>query len=325
MTEEKITVTKQCTVIGWIGAILVRLIVPGWVFYGALTKTLSAAPDSLPPIMYKAGDFIGFSDRFTLLAVLVSIEYFFVGLMLFGPKVARRAAIVILSIFIAVLSIEMFVFGHYDSCGCFGEDSLSPVTMFSIDLALLIGIALCKPRASQCGLNKGNRSAICMSIFFVVALIFTYTMVMSKKPINSNNSTLLVGEYWYPEDIGDWIGKDIRDLELFSSVQEWPRNIRDGKQYVIFYSLTCDHCEALLYAHFEFPQTPTTLVAIPETTEGFDEDNAFNNPCVDCSKTKLLVGPNWTIGTPLVVAIEDGIVKCANENEDYEAPACLIW
>ncbi len=323
MTDTKSSAQKRL-VLGWIGAILVRLIVPGWVFYGALTKTLSAAPDSLPPIMYKAGDLIGFSDRFFLLAVLVSIEFIFVGIMLFGPKVARRAAIVILSIFISVLSIEMFVFGHYDSCGCFGEDSLSPVTMFSIDLALLIGVALCRPRASKCGLNKGNRSAICMSIFFVVALIFTYTTVMSKKPTDTKTATLPVGEYWYPENIGDWTGKDVDDLELFNSVQEWPRDIRDGKQYVIFYSLTCDHCEELLFAHFEFPQTPTTLVAIPESSEGFDYDNAFYNPCDSCAKAELIVGPNWTIGTPLVVALENGIVLCATENENAEAPACLI-
>jgi hypothetical protein len=111
---------------------------------------------------------------------------------------------------------------------------------------------------------------------------------------------------------------------LFGWVKEWPIDIRDGKQYIIFYSLTCDHCETLLWSHFEFPEFPTTLVAIPQSTDGFNYDGAFDNPCYDCKTTELRIGADWIIGTPLVVALENGIVLCATENEDYEAPACLI-
>jgi hypothetical protein len=93
---------------------------------------------------------------------------------------------------------------------------------------------------------------------------------------------------------------------------------------VIFYSLTCDHCEALLWEYFEFLTVPTTLVAIPQSTDGFNYDGAFENPCMDCDTTELLIGTDWIIGTPLLVAIDNGIVKCATENENYEAPACLV-
>ena len=103
------------------------------------------------------------------------------------------------------------------------------------------------------------------------------------------------------------------------------QDLHVGKQYVVFYSLTCDHCEALMYAYFEFPTIPTTLVAIPQSTAGFNYDGAFENPCFDCNKTELKVGPDWIIGSPLVVALENGVIRCVTENEDYEAPACLIW
>ena len=64
---------------------------------------------------------------------------------------------------------------------------------------------------------------------------------------------------------------------------------------------------------------------IPQSVDGFNFDGAFDNPCHDCDTTELQVGTDWIIGSPLVIAIEQGIVKCATENEDYEAPACLIW
>ena len=151
---------------------------------------------------------------------------------------------------------------------------------------------------------------------------------MSKKPTivpNGNNGQPSLPSSWYPKNIGGWVGKSVEEIDLFSWVNEWPHDIKDGKQYVIFYSLTCDHCEALFYNHFEFPTTPTTLVAIPESTEGFNYDGAFENPCFDCAKTELPIGPDWIIGTPLVVAIENSIVKCVTENEEHEAPVCLIW
>ena len=215
----------------------------------------------------------------------------------------------------------MFVYGNYESCGCFGENSLAPTTMFAIDFALLLGIFIFKPRKNKYALNKGKRSAILITIFILATWTYTFSSIMSKKPMISAS----LPSSWYPKNIGGWVGKSVEEIDLFSWVNEWPHDIKDGKQYVIFYSLTCDHCEALFYNHFEFQTTPTTLVAVPESTEGFNYDGAFENPCFDCAKTELSIGPDWNIGTPLVVAIENSIVKCATENEEHEAPVCLIW
>ena len=54
-------------------------------------------------------------------------------------------------------------------------------------------------------------------------------------------------------------------------------------------------------------------------------ESGFDNPCFDCDETELPIGVDWIIGTPLVVAIENGIIKCAVENEEAETPICLIW
>lgn len=326
MTEITSPAPKQSAVCGWFGSLLIRLFVPAWIMFGAISKVQGATPKSLPRSILDAGGVFGFKDHFLLLALLVAIEFFFIGIMFFVPKLARIAAIIILSIFLVVLCVEMFVYGNYESCGCFGEKSLAPTTMFAIDFGLLLGIVIFKPRKTKCGLNKGNRAVIGASIFIILAWLYTFNGIMYKSAtLNPNSNGTTLPKSWYPEDIHSWIGTSVDDIDLFSWVNEWPNNIHTGKQYVIFYSLTCDHCEALFYAHFEFPKYPTTLVAIPESTEGFNYDGSFENPCFDCAKTELPIGPDWIIGTPLVVAIENGIVKCATENEEYEAPACLIW
>jgi hypothetical protein len=324
MSETNSTAPKQSVFIGWLGALLVRLFVPAWIIFGAYSKLQGATPKSLPRSILDAGGVIGFQDHYLLLAILVAIEFVFIGFMLFSHKLARIAAVSILSIFLVVLGVEMFAYGNYESCGCFGEKSLAPTTMFAIDFALLLGVVIFKPRTRECALNKKSCSVILITLFVIATWTYTFSSIMSKKPDSSNGQSSLPSS-WYPQNIHSWIGKSVDDIELFSWVTKWPHDIHDGKQYIIFYSLTCDHCEALLYSHFEFPTTPTTLVAIPESTEEFNYDGAFENPCFDCYKTELPVGPDWIVGTPLVVAIENGIVKCATENEDYEAPTCLMW
>ena len=329
MTETKTASLKQHFLIGWSGVLLVRLIVPAWILFGAVHKTIGGTPKSLPRSILDGGGILGFQNHHILLAVLVCVEFFFVGIMLFTPKFARLAAMVILSTFLIVLSIEMFGYGNFESCGCFGEKSLSPVTMFAIDFALLFGIAFLRPRIGTLHTNKGTLAPIAAALFILLAWMFTVNSILfSEKNDNGNNADPqlpALPSSWYPRHLSDWIGKSVDDIDLFTWVKEWPREIHSGKQYVIFYSLTCDHCEALFYAYFEFPTIPTTLVAVPESTDGFNYDGAFENPCDDCDKAELRIGTDWIIGTPLLVAIENGIVKCAVENEDYEVPVCLIW
>ena len=328
MIESNTPALRPSIVIGWIGAVLIRLVVPAWIIFGALQKATGGTPKSLPRSILDAGSTLGVTDHFLLLATLVSIEFVFVAFMLFSPKLAKPAGIVMLGTFLVVLCVEMFGYGNYESCGCFGEKSLSPMAMFAIDFTLLLGIIFIPQRKSTCSRNCWNWRLVLVPTFALLATLFTFTTVMGNKPSDStsteNPSLPPLPASWYPQNISNWLDKPVDEIPLFDWVKEWPTDIRQGKQYIIFYSLTCDHCEALLWEYFEFPAFPTTLVAIPQSTDGFNYDGAFDNPCQDCQKTELRIGVDWIIGAPLVVALENGIVKCATENEEYEAPACLI-
>ncbi len=316
--------TKWRVMIGWTGALLVRLIVPGWILFGAMTKVRGATPKSLPRSILDAGEAIGFTDHFLLLSVLISIEFFFIGIMLFIPKLARKSAIFMLSIFLLVLCVE--IYNGAVSCGCLGEYSLDPKMMFAIDFALLLGIVLCTPRSSRCALNRKNRGPILACMFIAIAWTYTFVSIQNAKNSGSSITEGNLPASWYPRDLSSWAGRSINDIDVFSFVESWPHDLSEGKQYVIFYGRNCDHCEELLFVHFEFDlRAPTTLVAIPESIDGFIGEGGFDNPCFDCDVTELPIGVDWIIGTPLVVAIENGIIKCAVENEEAETPICLIW
>ncbi|MBI68930.1 MAG: hypothetical protein CMJ38_08895 [Phycisphaerae bacterium] len=324
MTEQESSASQSVSM--RFGAWLTQFIVPLWVFFGAFSKANGATAKSLPRSILDAGGIIGIKDHYIWLLVLLIIEFIFVGVMFFMPKLARSAATLLLSTFLLVLLVEMFGYGNYESCGCLGEHSLSPMMMFAIDFLLLLGIIIFKPKPMTCTLTNCKMGFVSFVIFIAITTWYSADRILTERNSSSGEvTTLNLPNSWYPQDLGSWDGKSVDDIELFSWV-EWPEDIRVGKQYVIFYGMACDHCEELLYMHFEFDvQFPTTLVAIPESKDEFNEDGAFDNPCFDCIKTRLPLGVDWIIGTPMVIALEDGIVRCAIESEESEYPACLIW
>ena len=131
---------------------------------------------------------------------------------------------------------------------------------------------------------------------------------------------------WYELDMSDWVGKNVRDIDLVQYTRGLPDNLEEGEQYLIFYSRTCDHCHMLLDFEFGFGvPVPTTLVAVPESAEGFAADGVMDNPCLDCQEAELPTGVNWIMTPPVVLAIRDGEVICVKETEDAEAPECLVF
>ena len=70
---------------------------------------------------------------------------------------------------------------------------------------------------------------------------------------------------------------------------------------------------------------PTTLIAIPERTDGFNTEGELENPCIDCAEMELPVGVDWLMTPPIVVAVDEGRVVCAQEAEDTFDPQCLPW
>ena len=130
-------------------------------------------------------------------------------------------------------------------------------------------------------------------------------------------------EPFYVAEFADSVGKPLSDNAFARLIQTpIPADFLKGRWIVVFFREDCDHCQELLMSYFtgKLP-VRTATIAIPDT----DPEASLGNPCEECAKLTLVKGPNYVIGTPVVLAINDGVVECVVENVDDMAAlqACL--
>ena len=336
MSSEQDT-TSAAGKAGLIGLIVVRFIVPLWVGTGAAIKLAERSPKLLPEHLREAIASAGV-DLHLALAVFIAVEFAAVLAMVLIPRLARPTAVFMLSIFCLVLLIEIFG-GNVTSCGCLGSVSPPPWLMLSIDLALLILVTSLPVRQLRYARDRVCTGIATVLAFIIGVLVFARVLgaasdvrIVVSQPDMAESAdeveapvTLTLPSY-YLLDTSDWAGQSVRDIELVSWISDLPADIDNGQQYLILYSKTCEHCHELLLEHFSFdPPAHTTLVAIPEHADRFAEDGLLENPCLDCGELELPVGVDWVMTPPVVIAIDGGVVQCAQEAEDPYEPACLPW
>ena len=130
-------------------------------------------------------------------------------------------------------------------------------------------------------------------------------------------------EPFYIAEFGNATGKPLATNLLAPLIAGGvPKDFQSGRWIVVFYREDCDHCHELLSTYFTGKLPVRTLaIAIPDA----DPNSILDNPCDECVKVSLIKGPNYVIQTPVVLAIQDGMVECVVENaEDMAAlEACL--
>ena len=128
---------------------------------------------------------------------------------------------------------------------------------------------------------------------------------------------------FYIAEFGDAVGKPLASNALSALITpSVPKDFQSGRWIVVFYREDCDHCHELLGTYFTGKLPVRTLaIAIPDA----DPNSILDNPCDECVKVSLAKGPNYVIQTPVVLAINEGVVECVVENaEDMQAlEACL--
>ena len=130
-------------------------------------------------------------------------------------------------------------------------------------------------------------------------------------------------EPFYIAEFGNAVGKPLADNPFARLISgTLPADFLKGRWIIVFYREDCDHCHEMLMTYFTGKLPVRTLaLAIPDT----DPASALDNPCDECVKMSLVKGPNYVIGTPVVLAIQDGVVECVVDNaEDIAAlEGCL--
>jgi hypothetical protein len=121
-------------------------------------------------------------------------------------------------------------------------------------------------------------------------------------------------EPFYIAEFGNAVGKPLADNPFARLISgTLPADFLKGRWIIVFYREDCDHCHEMLMTYFTGKLPVRTLaIAIPDT----DPAAALDNPCDECVKMSLVKGPNYVIGTPVVLAIQDGVVECVVDNAE---------
>jgi len=311
------------------GLLICRIVVPLWILAGVLLKLSAASPRLLPKEMLLDADRFGLNLKM-LLATLIAIEFAVIAVILFVPRLARATAVFMLACFCVILIRE--IAAGNASCGCLGTNSPSPWVMLAVDGALLLGVILLKPRAMP-KLDGARWPLAVAGVLTVVGGIASFVRitgapaapVVDPVPVQTDGTTsgppklthkpLPSEGYWIESDFDSWLDRHWTEIELFQFMDSAPRDMETGTRYVVFYSLSCDHCEDMFYndlAPDPALAAMVTAVEIPPTNG--PDSNAWTRPETEC---ELMTLPqfDWIVTSPIAIRVEDGIVKCATEGD----------
>jgi hypothetical protein len=305
---------------------LARVVVPLWLLAGAVLKLADGSPAHLPAALIKwlgaLGVDLGFVLRFG-----IGVELTVVGVMWLVPRLARPVGIAMLAAFVPVLAGDLAL--GASSCGCFGAVQIHPGVTLVMDLAFLLGLVLLGRRAPSLAATPTlpTLQVVAAGLWTVASFGIAFALTANAASAPTAATATAPGaaapaEGYYLPRYADWIGKPWSELPISGWIQGAPSGLDVGPRFVLFYRKDCEHCHALMEAYFVGPlAVPTTAVAVPERG-GYPTANVQPFPCDQCSKAELPAGVDWFLQTPVLVRLEDGVVRCAAEVSP-EAPDCL--
>ena len=337
------------------GSLVMRAVVPAWLLIGAAIKLQERSPMLLPSPVRDAlkgianamgrgseADFASFLD--VALRVIVSGEFALAAAMITLPALSRRIAIPMLSMFVLIL-LTVVARGEA-SCGCFGSKGPPPWVVLAGD-AILLGLCLwLKPIVTRRSVGGCIAlAAMGTAVAFGVPPKSTISATPIAPPAPARSSTPVApatptaptpsaqteaaAQAWpsapaalqpyYLPQFEQWVGKRLRDQPVAALIRgPIPPDLEKGRWIVMFFREDCEHCHAVLDRHFS-PKVPlpTLLVSVPDA----DPAASLPNPCSECQVCTLPKGPDWVIGTPVLLSLQDGVVKGLLAGTDAEDPA----
>jgi len=311
---------------GTVAVILARVVVPLWLFAGAVLKLVDLSPSYLPAalIRWLGGNGV---DLMFVLRFGIAVELIVAGVMVLVPPLARWAGIVMLGAFLPVLVGDVAL--GAESCGCFGSVEVNPWVTLVTDVTFLLGLVLLGRREPRLALGRflPTSRVVAVGVWSLLSVAVAFALPADNSTdssgVTASVAAVPANGYYLPE-YEEWIGRPFRDLEIASWATGLPVDLELGQQFVIFFRKDCEHCHELMEVYFGGPlDWPTTAIAVPER-DGWPRDNVQPFPCVECRVAELPAGIDWFLQTPVLVRLQDGVVECAAE-VNPDVPECIGW
>lgn len=270
-----------------------------WILGGCLLKALLGTPADLPHVLRAAPLPLG-----TTFALALGLEAF-VGLAtVLRPGRAWPLAALLLLAFAGVLATQ--VAAGAASCGCFGATiTVPPWAMLVVDVGLLALLVASRPWR----LAKGGRADLVVAaVALAVAVALPVALDREGKPGAASG----VLRPWVAPDVATWVGLKVTETDLGA----WTdlSSARDGVW--ILYRDSCEVCAACLanMAAMDHGARELTLVRLAEKATSADARHVHVVPQGGfVHHVRMPDHVDWSIGTPVRLDVEGGVVKAARE------------
>ncbi len=325
------SVETESSLGGMIGVALARVIVPLYFGLGGVLKIIDASPTHLPAALIKwAG--AGGVDLLYLLRLSIAGELAVVGVMVLVPRLARPVGLALLGLFLPVLIGDLML--GASSCGCFGAVAISPWITLVVDGGLFAGLWYFGAKAASLRVEKTLPTVPLVVAGLWVVMSFMVGFAVGGAGHGNGSGTaaengasesagLPVDGFYLPQ-YDSWIDQPWSDLDVSAWVDGSIPGKVQGVEYVLFYRKDCEHCHELMEAWFSGAlDAPTVAVAVPDRN-GFPTENLQPFACTECSLAEMPAGIDWFLQTPVLLRLEDGIVRCAAE-VTADDPQCLVF
>lgn len=314
---------------GAMGVALARVVVPLYFGIGGVLKIIDASPTHLPAALIKwAG--AGGVDLLYLLRLSIAGELAVAGLMILVPRLARPVGLFLLGLFLPVLIGDLML--GASSCGCFGAVAVSPWVTLVIDGGLFAGLLYFGGKAASLRVTKilPTLPVVVAGLWVVLSFMVGFAVggTANGNSVSNENGVSMVTELppdgFYLPQYESWIDRPWSDLDVSAWIDGAVPGETQGVEYLLFYRKDCEHCHELMEAWFFGPLlAPTIAIAVPDR-KGFPTENLQAFDCPECSLAEMPKGIDWFFQTPVLVRLEDGIVRCVAEVTAAD-PQCLVF
>jgi len=114
-----------------------------------------------------------------------------------------------------------------------------------------------------------------------------------------------VEEMYFPQ-FEQWVGRRLDAQPLALQINR-PMPVNEGRWHLIFYRADCDSCHEMMELYLVGELEPRVIaVRIPDTDPAAD----LPMPLSRSIRRSLPSGPTYVVQTPVLLTIEDGVVRC---------------
>jgi len=330
--QEKSATTTTGTRFSFLAVVFSRWLVPIYLLAGALAKIVDGSPSHLPAALVQLAGRVDW-DLLYILRLSIAAELTVAGVMLLLPRLSRLAGGMILGLFFPILVGDLLL--GASSCGCFGAVAIPPIVTLFVDGCLFAGLVFFGGRDERFRWSPTLSSVrvLLAGLWTVFAFMLGFAVTPPAPAASSETGAVETEQVDQPAPLpekgyflpryADWVGKKWTEIPLASWISGVPSDWKwKGIEYVLLYRKDCEHCHDLMLTYFsDVLPIPVLAVAVPEK-QGFPEKNIQDFPCIECRKAELPSGVDWFFKTPVLIRIEDGVIRCAAETS-VEDPLCL--